>query len=248
MINIVVPMAGKGSRFINNGYNLPKPMLIVQGHPMIEVVIENLRPSCPHRFIFICQKDHLDNFNLRPILKKHAGDNTEIITIDYMTEGAACTVLLAEKFIKNNDPLMIANCDQFTSISINNYLNNFDNSTFDGFIMTMTANDPKWSFVRLNNVGEVIEVVEKQVVSTEATVGIYNYKHGYYFVQAAKDMIASNDRVNNEFYVAPAYNYMLKKNYRIGFMNVGNERSGVYGLGIPDDLTYFNTLDKLPRK
>jgi dTDP-glucose pyrophosphorylase len=241
-------MAGKGSRFINNGYNLPKPMLIVQGHPMIEVVIENLRPSCPHRFIFICQKDHLDNFNLRPILKKHAGDNTEIITIDYMTEGAACTVLLAEKFIKNNDPLMIANCDQFTSISINNYLNNFDNSTFDGFIMTMTANDPKWSFVRLNNVGEVIEVVEKQVVSTEATVGIYNYKHGYYFVQAAKDMIASNDRVNNEFYVAPAYNYMLKKNYRIGFMNVGNERSGVYGLGIPDDLTYFNTLDKLPRK
>lgn len=245
MINIVIPMAGRGSRFTKAGYLLPKPLLPVHGRPMIEVVIENLRPSMPHRFIFICQKEHLDQFDLSSTLRA-AGPNTEIIPIDHVTEGAACTVLLAERFIDNDDALMIANCDQYVSVSMDAYLTNMVEGAFDGFIMTMTANDPKWSFIALDCEGEVINVVEKKVVSDEATVGIYNYRRGRDFVVAAREMMANNDRTNNEFYVAPVYNYMIRQGLRIGYMNIGSDRAGMYGLGVPEDLEYFNSLDKTP--
>jgi dTDP-glucose pyrophosphorylase len=245
MINIVIPMAGRGSRFSKAGYELPKPLLDVRGRPMIEVVVENLRPKEPHRFIFICQKEHLEQYDLEAKLIKSAGANTEIIPINHVTDGAACTVLLAEKFINDENSLMIANCDQYVSVSIDDYLAKMIENQYDGYIMTMTAEDPKWSFVRLNGQNEVIEVVEKKVVSNEATVGIYNYKHGSQFVKAAKEMINANDRVNNEFYVAPAYNYMIREKLRVGYMNIGSDRNGMYGLGVPEDLTYFNSLDQI---
>lgn len=246
MINIVVPMAGRGSRFSQAGYSLPKPLLSVFGRPMIEVVIENLRPSQPHRFIFICQREHLLAHDLEPTLRR-AGMNTLIVPIDHVTEGAACTVLLAEADINNDDALMIANCDQYIATHIDTYLNRMADGGFDGFIMTMTANDPKWSFIGLDADGKVNRVVEKQVVSDEATVGVYNYLRGRDFIAAAHKMIASNDRTNNEFYVAPAYNYMIRRGSRVGYMNIGADRSGMYGLGVPEDLEYFNALPCLPQ-
>lgn len=243
-INIVVPMAGRGSRFSKAGYDLPKPLLDVHGKPMIEQVIDNIRPSEPHRFIFICQREHLDQYNLARSLS-HAGPDTVILPIDGVTEGAACTVLLAEQWINSDSPLMIANCDQYIATPIDEYLGAMEAGHFDGFIMTMTADDPKWSFVRLDDAGSVCEVVEKKVVSNEATVGIYNFRRGSDFVNAAHDMIACKDKTNNEYYVAPAYNY-LRKGSHTGFMNIGAERAGMYGLGIPDDLSYFNALSELP--
>ena len=244
ILNIVVPMAGRGSRFSQAGYALPKPLLDVHGRPMIEVVIDNIKPSCPHRFIFICQREHLEQYALAESLV-HAGPSTVILPIDGVTEGAACTVLLAEQWINSNQPLMIANCDQYIATPIDSYLQGMEAGGFDGFIMSMTADDPKWSFVRLDGAGEVTEVVEKRVVSNEATVGIYNFKRGADFVNAAHDMIACKDKTNNEYYVAPTYNY-LPRGSRTGFMNIGSERAGMYGLGIPDDLRYFNALSTLP--
>lgn len=245
-MNIVVPMAGRGQRFKRAGYSLPKPLLPVFGRPMIDVVIENLRPSRDHRFIFICQKEHLqEHDDLEPILER-AGKHTVIVPIEYVTEGAACTVLLAEQYIDNEESLMIANCDQYISTPIDTYLRGMETGGYDGYIMTMTASDPKWSFVRLNRSGAVTEVVEKQVVSNEATVGIYNFRLGRDFVAAARAMIAANDRTNSEFYVAPAYNYMIKAGKRIGFMNIGGDRSGMYGLGVPEDLEYFNARGACP--
>jgi dTDP-glucose pyrophosphorylase len=246
MINIVVPMAGRGSRFSQAGYTLPKPLLPVFGRPMIEVVIENLRPTQPHRFIFICQREHLAVHELETTLLR-AGQDTRIVPIDHVTEGAACTVLLAEADINNDDALMIANCDQYIATPIDAYLNRMAEGGFDGFIMTMTANDPKWSFIGLDADDNVNRVVEKQVVSDEATVGIYNYRLGRDFVAAAHAMIDSNDRTNNEFYVAPAYNYMIRRGSRVGYMNIGADRTGMFGLGVPEDLQYFNSLGKLPR-
>lgn len=246
MINIVVPMAGRGSRFSKAGYTLPKPLLPVFGRPMIEVVIENLRPQQSHRFIFICQREHLAAHELESTLLQ-AGPDTRIVPIDYVTEGAACTVLLAEAEINNDDALMIANCDQYISTPIDTYLAHMEQGQFDGFIMTMTANDPKWSFIGLDAKGKVTQVVEKKVISDEATVGIYNYRRGRDFVNAAHGMIARNDRVNNEFYVAPAYNYMIKHGMQIGYLNIGSDRAGMYGLGVPEDLEYFNALGKIPR-
>lgn len=240
-LNIVIPMAGRGARFVKAGYHLPKPLIPVHGRPMIEVVVENLRPTSPHRYIFICQREHLNSYGLSSLLKR-LDEQGEIIAIDSVTEGAACTVLLVEHLINNPQPLMIANCDQYVDINMDSYLRGMQRGAYDGFIMTMTANDPKWSFLRHDPSGEVEEVVEKQVISSEATVGIYNYKHGADFVAAAKSMIEANDRVNGEFYVAPVYNYLIKKGSRIGFMNVGSEGSGMYGLGIPEDLAAFNNL------
>lgn len=241
MLNIVIPMAGRGSRFQKEGYELPKPLIPVNGRPMIEVVINNLRPRQPHRFIFICLQEHIERYGVVERLRAWA-PGCSVVTVDRVTEGAACTVLLAKGEIDNADPLMIANSDQWVDIDINDYLDAMETANLDGLIMTMWADDPKWSFVRFGGDGAICEVVEKEVVSNEATVGIYNYRHGSDFVAAAESMIAKNLRVNNEFYVAPAYNELIDSGMRIGHYNIGREADGMYGLGIPSDLKLFESL------
>jgi len=238
MINIVVPMAGHGSRFANAGYTDPKPLIPIGGRPMIEVVIENLRPSQPHRFIFLCQQAHLDQYGLGARLEAIA-PGCAIVPVAQVTQGAACTVLLARALIDDATPLMIANCDQYIDAGIDDYLARMAAENLDGLIMTMSADHPKWSYVRLNAAGDIVEVVEKQVVSNEATVGIYNFARGSDFVAAADAMIAADLRVNGEFYVAPTYNAMIANGARLGYYNIGADRAGMYGLGVPEDLDYF---------
>lgn len=241
MLNIVIPMAGRGSRFVQAGYSLPKPLIPVRGVPMIKAVIENLKPKCEHHFIFLCLREHIKEFSIDKKLKSIVPDAT-IISIDKVTEGAACTVLLAKDYINNDNALMIANSDQWIDININDYLDAMEKQRRDGFIMTMWADDPKWSYIRLDSNERITEVVEKQVVSNEATVGIYNYAKGSYFVKAAETMIAKNLRVNNEFYVAPAFNAMIENGLKVGFYNVGKEYDGMYGLGIPEDIKKFENF------
>lgn len=236
MLNIVIPMAGKGSRFVQAGYKDPKPLIDIYGHPMIEYVIKNLTPTCEHRFIFICQKSHLEKYNLEKKLKE-LSPNCKIIAIDYITEGAACTVLLAKEYINNEDPLMIANSDQFVNINIDEYLK--AQKDLDGLIMTMPANHPKWSYIKYDENNFVTLVREKEVISNEATVGIYNYKYGSDFVKYTLQMIEKNIRVNEEFYVAPVYNEMIEENKKIGFYNIGNN---MHGIGVPEDLDNFMKL------
>jgi dTDP-glucose pyrophosphorylase len=238
MLNIVIPMAGHGSRFAQAGYDVPKPLIPVLGQTMTELVVNNLRPSQPHRFIFVCQQAHLDRYGLADHLRQIA-PGCAFLPVSQVTQGAACTVLLARDLINNDDPLMIANCDQYVDISIDDYLARMEQDQLDGLIMTMSADDPKWSFVRLDAHNNITEVVEKVVVSNEATVGIYNFRHGRDFVDAAERMIALDKRVNGEFYVAPAYNELLERGSKLGYYNVGSERHGMYGLGIPADLDYF---------
>lgn len=231
-------MAGHGSRFFKAGYKDPKPLIPVNGKPMIELVIENLKPSKDHRFIFICQFEHLNHYPLRALLEK-AAPGCKIIEVGQVTEGAACTVLLAKQFINNQDQLMIANCDQYINVDINEYLAVLDDVSVDGLIMTMKAYDNKWSFIKLNEKNEITLVVEKEVVSDEATVGVYNYQHGSEFIEASEVMIAKNIRVNNEFYVAPAYNEMINCGKKIKYLNIGSLGNGMYGLGTPEDLNNF---------
>ena len=163
MLNIVVPMAGWGSRFARAGFKLPKPLIPVLGRPMIEFVSDNLRPTV-HRFIYIVLQEQVDQFQLDQRLKQWS-PGCIVLPISEVTQGAACTVLLVAKHIDNSDPLMIANCDQWVGININDYLDAFERSGVDGYIMTMKANDPKWSYLRFANDGTVSEVVEKKVVS-----------------------------------------------------------------------------------
>lgn len=238
-MNIVVPMAGRGSRFQNVGFTLPKPLIPVNGIPMIKMVINNLRPQRQHRFIFLTLAEHIQKYQIDQKLLQWA-PNSQIITVSGVTEGAACTVLLAEQYINNAQPLMIANSDQWVDTDINSYLDALTNA--DGLIMTMTANHPKWSYLRLDSNRQITEVVEKEVVSDLATVGIYNFRCGSDFVTAAKQMIAKNLRVNNEFYVAPCYNQMLAAGKRLTYYNIGKEFDGMYGVGTPEDLQRFLDL------
>lgn len=244
MLNIVIPMAGAGSRFAREGYKDPKPLIPINGVPMIQVVINNLKPSRPHRFIFVCQQAHVEAYGLEEKLSKWAPD-CQIIGLHGLTEGAACTVLSARELIDNQDELMIANSDQYIDVAIDDYLESMDKANLDGLIMTMRANDPKWSFVGLNQHNRVTTVVEKEVISDEATVGIYNFKRGTDFVTAADQMIECNLRVNNEFYVAPAYNQLIDDGKTIGIYNIGEEANGMYGLGTPADLNLFLSLPVL---
>lgn len=241
MLNIVVPMAGRGSRFVQAGYEMPKPLIDIFGHPMVEYVTRNITPVCEHRFIYICQEEHLKKYALARKLEEIAPDSV-VVAVDHITEGAACTVLLAEKYIDNEEPIMIANSDQYVDTDINAYLESMKEN--DGLIMTMPANDPKWSFIKYDDNGFVTMVREKEAISNEATVGIYNYKRGSDFVKYAHQMIEKNIRVNHEFYVAPVYNEMIKAGGKVTFCDVGDK---MYGLGVPEDLELFMQTD-LARK
>ncbi|MGC4042763.1 MAG: glycosyltransferase family 2 protein [Armatimonas sp.] len=236
MLNIVIPMAGRGSRFADEGYTLPKPLIPVHGIEMIRLVIGNLRPSQAHRFIFLCLQEHIEKYQVDQKLAEWA-PGCIVVPVKAVTEGAACTVLLAREYIDNDDPMMIGNSDQWVDVSIDDYLAAMGDA--DGLIMTMWADHPKWSYVRLDDGESIIEVVEKEVVSNEATVGIYNFRHGREFVAAADAMIARNFRVNGEFYVAPAYNEMIAEGKTLLFHNIGKEYEGMYGIGIPTDLKKF---------
>ena len=240
MLNIVVPMAGRGSRFADAGYAQPKPLIPLHGVPMIQLVIANLTPATPHRFHFLVQHAHEEAFGLSALLQGWA-PGASVIPVAEVTEGAACTVLLARDLIDTRDALMIANCDQYIDADINTYL--AAQGDADGLIMTMWADDPKWSFVRRDSAGRVVQVVEKAVVSNEATVGIYNFRHGSDFVRAADAMIAAGDRVNGEFYVAPAYDRMIAKGARIECFGIGGIGSGMHGIGVPADLDAFLATD-----
>jgi dTDP-glucose pyrophosphorylase len=241
MLNIVIPMAGRGSRFANAGYTDPKPLIPVGGKPMIQWVIDNVRPAQSHRFIFICLAEHLATYPQVPATLRRLCLGCEIVTVDKVTEGAACTVLLARPFIDNDEPLMIANADQFVELKIDDYLAEMDRQQADGLIMTFWADHPKWSYCRMQTNDQVSEVLEKQVVSNEATVGIYNFRRGRDYVRAADAMIAKNLRVNNEFYVAPTYNQLIGEGSKVVISATGHEYAGMYGLGTPEDLDFFLT-------
>lgn len=206
---------------------------------MIQWVIDNVRPKQNHRFIFICLQEHLDTYPQVVVELRRICPGCEIVPVKAVTEGAACTVLLARDLINDENPLMIANSDQFVELPIDKYLDCMTEPSVDGLIMTFWSDHPKWSYCRMHTDGTVKEVVEKKVVSNEATVGIYNFRQGDDFVRAADKMISKNLRVNNEFYVAPVYNELIAEGAKIVTAKTGREYAGMHGLGTPSDLELF---------
>lgn len=246
-LNIVIPMAGHGSRFANAGWDDPKPLIRLGHKRMIEVVVDNLRPVCPHRFIFICLQQHLDDYDLAVILNRIAL-GCHIVALQGVSAGAACSVLAAESLINNERPLMIANADQWVDIDINDYLSDFNDRALDGTMMTMGASEPKWSYAQTNDAGWVTAVVEKQVVSSEATVGIYNFRHGADFCLHAKAMIDHQEKSCGEYYIAPVYTRMYTQDRaHIGTYNIGPVSERMFGLGTPEDLSWFLTQPQFAR-
>jgi HAD superfamily hydrolase (TIGR01509 family) len=231
-LNVLVPMAGSGSRFAQQGYTFPKPLIEVNGKPMIQVVVENLNIEA--HYIFIVQQDHYEKYNLKYLLNLIA-PGCDIVQVNGVTEGAACSTLLAKDYINNDNPLIIANSDQYVEWSSNECMYAFTADEIDGGIVTFEASHPKWSYAKLGANGFVSEVAEKKPISNEATVGIYYWKHGSDYVKYAEDMIAKDIRVNNEFYVCPVFNQAIEDGKKIKVKRVEK----MWGIGTPEDLNQF---------
>jgi HAD superfamily hydrolase (TIGR01509 family) len=231
-LNVLIPMAGAGSRFEQAGYTFPKPLIDVHNKPMIQVVVENLNIDA--NYIYIVQKKHREKYNLDALLNLIT-PGCNIVEVDGLTEGAACTALLAKEFINNDSPLFFANSDQFVEWDSNEFMYKMQETNADGGIVTFKAIHPKWSFAKVDENGLVTEVAEKNPISDNATVGYYFWKHGSDFIHYAEQMIKKNIRVNNEFYVCPVFNQAIEDNKEIRTFNV----EGMWGLGTPEDLHYY---------
>lgn len=231
-LNVLIPMAGAGSRFAQAGYTFPKPLIDVNGKPMIQVVVDNL--GLDANYIFVVQKEHREQYNLDTMLNLIAPGCT-IVEVDGITEGAACTALLAKEFIDNDAPLFFANSDQYVEWDPVEFMYQMQENGADGGIVTFKATHPKWSFAAVDEHGFVTEVAEKNPISDNATVGYYYWKKGCDFVTYAEQMIANNTRVNNEFYVCPVFNEAIADGKIIKI----SEAKGMYGLGTPEDLEFY---------
>ena len=231
-MNVLIPMAGAGSRFAQAGYTFPKPLIEVNGKPMIQVVVDNLNVEA--HFIFLVQKAHYEKYNLKQLLNLIA-PGCEIIQVDGLTEGAACTTLLAKQYIDNDEPLLMANSDQFVEWNSNECLYAFTADNIDGGIVSFKAAHPKWSFAKIGEDGFVSEVAEKNPISDNATVGIYYWKKGSDYVKYAEQMIVKNIRTNGEFYVCPVFNEAIQDGKKVRIKEIPK----MWGIGTPEDLNYF---------
>lgn len=237
-MKIVIPMAGEGSRFVKEGYKLPKPLINVNGKPMIQRVVENLQFDA--EYVFLVRKSHILEFSLDTLLKQLVGGSCSIVPVDSLTEGAACTVLLAEDLINSKDSLLIANADQYVEYDKEDFIyrikSNCAKTKSKDYIWTFEDSNPKWSFaanVKLND--KVLRVAEKKVISKRATCGVYYWNHGEDFISCAKEMIDRNERVNGEFYICPVYNTQIIRGKDVYSFQVKR----MWGLGTPEDLEEY---------
>lgn len=231
-MNIVIPMAGAGSRFQKSDYTFPKPLIDVGGKPMIQRVMENININA--KYIFIVQKEHRDKYNLDMMFKLFV-DKFEVVETEGVTEGAACTVLLAKEHIDTDEPLFIANADQILEWNSNNFMYKMQEQKNDGCIVTFTSTHPMWSFAKVDKNGIVTKVAEKNPISNIATTGLYYWTCGSDFVKYAEQMITRNIRVNNEFYVCPVYNQAIEDGKIISTYHIDK----MWSLGTPEDLNYY---------
>ena len=231
-LTVLIPMAGAGSRFQQAGYTFPKPLIDVRGKPMIQLVVENLNIKA--NYVYVVQKEHREKYNLDTLLNLIT-PNCKIVEVDKLTEGAACTALLAKQHINKDTPLFFANSDQFVEWDSNEFLYKMNETNADGGIVSFRATHPKWSFAKVDEKGLVTEVAEKNPISDIATVGYYYWKKGSDFVKYAEDMIEKDIRVNNEFYVCPVFNQAIEDNKEIRTFDIPK----MWGLGTPEDLKYY---------
>lgn len=234
-MNVVMPMAGHGSRFRKIGVQAPKPLIDVRGKPMYAWAMDSLPMQLVSRLIFICQREHLDDLGLREDIERRYPDHdVVIIAIDTVTDGQACTVLLAREHIDNDEPLLIYNADTFCRTRMAQTLPALE-AGVSGVLSVFRADGDKWSFARVDDSGRVVETAEKRRISDWATTGMYYFARGRDFVREADAMVAADERESGEFYVAPVYNRLINAGMDVRI----DEADEVWVLGTPEDLAHF---------
>lgn len=236
-LNVLIPMAGAGSRFTDAGYEFPKPLIDVNGKPMIQAVVDSLGINAT--YTYIVQEEHFNKYNLGYVLNLIT-PNCNIVKINGITEGAAVTCLMAKEFIDSESPLIMANSDQIVDWDSREFMYDLYTKNADGGIAIFKSTHPKWSYAKIGSQGTVVEVAEKKPISDNATVGIYYWKHGSDFVKYTEQMIKKDIRVNNEFYTCPVFNEAISDGKMIYALPVNK----MWGIGTPPDLeTYLkNTV------
>lgn len=233
-MNIVIPMAGLGSRFSDAGYETPKPFIEIEGKPMILQAVETL--GFEGQYIFIIRKDKTIKNRMMEIFPK-----SKIIEVDYLTDGPASSVMLAKEHINNDKELIVANCDQIMWWDADTVIKQIRVMDYDGVVVTYHETTPKNSYARINRRGYVTKMAEKQVISNVSLNGIHYWKKGKYFVESTESMVEKNIRFNNEFYVSLTYNQMIEKGLKVGIYHIPNEFHNA--VGTPDDLNrYFEKI------
>ena len=237
-IQLVIPMAGKGQRFVNAGYTLPKPLLPVHGYPMFLIVLANLLSPRVSQVVLVSQR----SMGLRPVVEDLQGKldvQIHLYEIDYTTEGAAATIELAIPLLDLDLPVVTANSDQFVDFDPERLYEELIHPEVSGVILTMEDSDPKWSFVELDEAGYARQVVEKEPISQLATVGIYGFASGHVLKQGIDLLRHSSDTVNGELYLAPAYTHLYAQGHKASIVDLGPISTCMHGMGIPEDYENF---------
>ncbi len=230
---IAIPIAGEGRRFLEAGWNIPKPLIQAKDRPMFEWALKSFDflDLKKQTLIFICLKEHIDEHNIDKELKKRY-PNCIIIPVENVTRGQACTVLLAKEHINKPEPLIIFNTDTFFRSDLQETLQKRD---IDGIITVFESRNPRFSYAKTGQNGFVVEVAEKKPISIHATVGMYHFSKGSDFVWAAERMIEKGITTNNEFYVGPAYNELINSGKKIML----DHSTEVWEFGTPESLKRF---------
>ena len=236
--NLLLPIAGKAQRFIDAGYMMPKPLILARDKHVIDWSMESIDYSdC--NLIFIVRLDHIYNFNIDKILKQKFGENISIVSVDHVTRGALETCTLAKEYIDNELPLYIYTPDVYFEEQFNDDTGiKFLPSSIqkcDGFLLTFLANSPDHSYCDTDELGFVSRVVEKEVISQHANVGLYQFKTGQMFLKYAQEAIDNNMLVKGEFYIAPIYNLMI----RDGLNVTARDTEKMHILGTPATFEFF---------
>jgi dTDP-glucose pyrophosphorylase len=235
MVQIVIPMAGRGSRFADAGFETPKPLIDVFGEPMFDWAVRSLPVEQASRIIFVCLAEHLECWPLREeIERRYAHLDPVVIAARGVTEGQACSVLLAREYIDNHQPLMIYNADTHFVSGLGETLANLNERT-DGVISVFRAEDDRWSFAAVDDRGWVTRVAEKEPISPWATVGMYYFRRGRDFVAAVDEMMRRDLRTRGEFFVGPAYNLLIRDGGKV----ILDPIEKLWCMGTPEQLEQF---------
>jgi len=235
-LQVIMPLAGKGGRFIEKGYTFPKPLIEIEQKSMIELVIQNLAVPEPARFSFICRKDHVTTFYLDQVLQLLV-PNSSVLAIEHETAGALCSVLLMIEIIDPEGELLIANGDQYVSSSIQPFYEKCRQSGTDGCILTFSSTHPRWSFARTDKDGVVTSVSEKRPISRQATAGLYYFRRAADFLKGAEHLILKGLRTSGQFFVCPVYNELILAGKRITTHHLPD--GAMHSLGTPEDVELF---------
>lgn len=213
-VHYVMPMAGRGSRFNKEGFDLPKPLLEIYGMPFFYWATKSISKFIDLSSIdFVVLQEHIEKFSIDKVIKKFFPE-TRIVGLQEVTEGAVITSMKGIEEINDDFPIIFNDCDHlFKSKEFNNFCNlNFD-STIDGILLTFKANEPKYSFVEKDIDGNIIRTVEKKVVSDEAICGCYYFKNKEIFLKSAEKYLINCNY--NEYFMSGVYNVMIQDNKNV---------------------------------